>query len=277
MKLKAGELERHLDGLAAGRAGMLIFGPDAIAVGQIRDRIALAVTGPEGEAEMRLTRLDAAALRSDPAALQDAMRAQGFFPGPRAVLLDGAGDGLAGLIAGALDGARPGEDGFLIVCAGVLAARSRLRKLFEAGANLVALQLFDDPPGPRQIAAMLAEAGLPAADQDALQALAAFAAEIDTGSLARLIDKIALYRADRPGPLRLSDVLDCAPQNLEAGLDEAVAAAAEGRIDALARQLSRLKAQGVAPTSICIAAARHFRILHAAACDPAGAEAALGR
>jgi DNA polymerase III subunit delta len=53
-----------------------------------------------------------------------------------------------------------------------------------------------------------------------------------------------------------------------------LAAAAGGPRCAIGRLAdARLEAQGTQPVRMCIAAMRHFRALHAAACDPAGAEA----
>ena len=68
------------------RAGILIYGSDAMRVALKRQDLVAALIGPEGEAELRLTRIAGTDLRRDPAALLDATKAVGFFPGPRAVL-----------------------------------------------------------------------------------------------------------------------------------------------------------------------------------------------
>jgi DNA polymerase-3 subunit delta len=59
-----------------------------------------ALLGPNADEEMRLTRLTAAELRSDSALLLDAVKAVGFFPGPRAVQVDQATDGLSRRVRG---------------------------------------------------------------------------------------------------------------------------------------------------------------------------------
>ena len=79
------------------RAGILIFGADAMRVALRRQELIAALIGPAGEAEMRLTRLSGADLRKDAALLDDAMRAQGFFPGPRVAFVEEASDAMAGL------------------------------------------------------------------------------------------------------------------------------------------------------------------------------------
>ena len=71
---------------------MLLFGADAMRVALKRAALVEALIGAEGAAEMRLTRLAGADLRRDPAALLDAMKAVGFFPGARVVLVEEAAD-----------------------------------------------------------------------------------------------------------------------------------------------------------------------------------------
>ncbi|RMH50696.1 MAG: DNA polymerase III subunit delta [Alphaproteobacteria bacterium] len=273
MKLRAGDLAGFLR-RSPPAAGLLIHGPDPVAVDLSRDEAVSALLGPGAEAEMRLQRIDAAALRGDPAALQDALHARGFFPGPRAVVVEGAGDGLADLVAAALGNVTPGEDAFLLVTATRLPARSRLRRLFEQARDAAALQLFDDPPGRAEVERILAGAGASAATREAVEMLATLARDIDAGSLRQLCAAVVLHGGGRVGA---EDVAALAPQALEAGLDSAIAAAAEGRGALLARQMARLDAQGVAPTALCVAAGRHFRALLTAACDPGGPEAGLER
>ncbi|HEU0222437.1 MAG TPA: DNA polymerase III subunit delta [Paracoccaceae bacterium] len=277
MKLRLRDLGPFLAREARSRAGILVHGPDPIAVGLRRDAILAALLGPDAEAEMRLARLAPAQLRADPAALQDALRARGFFPGPRAVYLDDAGDGLADLIASALAQAKPGEDALLLVTAETLPARSKLRKLFEAGAATAALQLFDDPPGRAEVEEALATAGLAPPGPDALQALVALARELDPGSFRQFAERLALYKLGDPAPLTADEIAALAPLATEASVDQAVMAAADGRVAALGTLLARLGGQAIAPTTLCIAAARHFRTLHAAAIDSAGPESALNR
>ena len=82
-----------------------------------RQEVIAALIGPEGEAEMRLSRMSGADLRNDPAALMDAIKAQGFFPGPRVAFVEDATDGLAPCLTEAMADWRPG-DAALVVTAG---------------------------------------------------------------------------------------------------------------------------------------------------------------
>ncbi|MCA3532522.1 MAG: DNA polymerase III subunit delta, partial [Rhodobacter sp.] len=142
MKIGAAEVLRTYARPDPARPGLLIYGNDAMRVALKRQEVIAAVIGPGGEAEMRLARMAAADLRRDPAALQDAMKAQGFFPGPRVAFVEDATDGLAPLLQEAMAAWRPG-DALLVVTAGSLAAKSALRKLFEPHPGAHALALYD--------------------------------------------------------------------------------------------------------------------------------------
>ena len=94
MKLAGAEAARFLAKPDPARAGVLIYGTDPMRVALKRQEAILALIGPAGEGEMRLSRMQAGELRKDPALLSDAMRAVGFFPGPRVAFVEDATDGL---------------------------------------------------------------------------------------------------------------------------------------------------------------------------------------
>jgi DNA polymerase-3 subunit delta len=267
---------RYLARPDPAHAGMLIHGADPMRVALKRAEAIAALIGPDGEAEMRLARMSGADLRRDPAGLSDAMLARGFFPGPRVAFVEDATDGLADLIADALKGWRAG-DAQIVVTAGALPAKSPLRKLFEGHPATVAVALYDDPPGPEEIAAELARAGLARPPAAAEQAIAALAATLDPGDFRQTVAKIGLYKWGDPTPLTPEDVAACAPATVEAEADDLLAAVAGGRVEAIPGLVRRLEGQGTQAVGLCILALRHFRTLHAAATDPVGAEAALSR
>ena len=85
MKLAARDIATFCRAPDLKSAGCLIFGDDAMRVALRRQELLKALLGENAEQEMRLTRLAAADLRSDPAALIDAIKAVGFccaMPGP---------------------------------------------------------------------------------------------------------------------------------------------------------------------------------------------------
>lgn len=269
MILKGAEATRYFARPDAKKAALLIFGADTMRVALRRQEVIAALIGPEGEAEMRLTRLPAADLRRDPAALIDAVRASGFFPGPRVVLLEDAGDAHAPQVATALSDWRPG-DAVLVITAGSLTAKSALRKAVEPRPDSIAIGLYDDPPSREEIEDTLRRAGLTAIDPAAMADLTALARALDPGDFRQTVEKVALYKHGDATPLTSADVAAMAPATVEAEVDDLIHAAAEHRAVDLAPLLRRLEGQGLQPVGLCIAALRHFRALYTAASHPAG-------
>ncbi|MEI4485275.1 DNA polymerase III subunit delta [Frigidibacter sp. MR17.14] len=276
MKLSGPAASRYFAKPDPARTGLLIFGTDAMRVALRRQEVIAALIGPEGEAEMRLTRIPAADLRRDGALLMDAMKAQGFFPGFRVAFLEDAGDGLAPLVAAAIADWRPG-DAAIVVTAGSLTAKSALRKVFEDHANSYAIGIYDDPPSREEIEDTLRKAGLAAIDREAMTDLLALAKELDPGDFRQTVEKIALYKHGDPAPLSPADVAALAPASVEADVDDLLAIVADGQLAKLGPMMRRLEGQGTSPVTICIAALRHFRALHAASSDPGGPASGIAR
>ncbi len=276
MILRGVEASRYFAKPDPSRAGLLIFGADPMRVALKRQEVILALIGPDGEGEMRLTRIAAAELRKDPAMLMDALKAQGFFPGPRVALLEDATDGLMLLIEAALKDWRPG-DAHLIVTAGGLTGKSTLKKLFEARPDVYSAGLYDEPPSREEIETALKKAGLTSIDRDAMADLTTLARALDPGDFRQTLEKIALYKWGDATPLCPADVAAMAPATIEAELDDLLNAVADGRSGAVGPLLRRLEGQGVNPVGICIGALRHFRTLHSASADPGGPASGLAR
>jgi DNA polymerase-3 subunit delta len=276
MKLSPREASGYFARPDPDKTGLLIYGTDAMRVALKRQEVVAALVGPQGEEEMRLTRLAGGELRRDGAALMDAVKAIGFFPGPRVVLVDEATDAAAPAILAALEDWAPG-DAQIVVTAGALKASSKLRKAFEAHRNAYAAAIYDDPPSREEIERELKRAGLAPPDRAAMEDILALSRALDPGDFRQTLEKIALYKFGDSAPLTSEDVAQCAPASTEAAVDDVLHAAAEARIDAIGPLMSRLRAQGVAPVTLCIQAMRHFRTLHTAAADPGGPAAGMGR
>lgn len=276
MKLSTREAPGYFAKPDPTATGLLIYGADAMRVALRRQEVIKALIGENGEDEMRLARIAAADLRKDTALLLDAIKAQGFFPGPRVAFVEDAGDGLTEVIATALGEWREG-DAQIIVTAGQLAARSKLRKLFEDHKTAYATGIYDDPPGRDEIEASLRAAGLADISSDAMAALTDLARTLPPGDFRQTIEKVALYKLNDTTPLTPDEVALSAPNTLEAGIDDALNIAAEGKAHELGPILRRLEAQGVGPVGICIGATRHFKTLHMVASDPGGAGAGIGK
>lgn len=276
MKLSPRDAPAYFASPDPARTGLLIYGADAMRVALRRQEVIKALIGPEGEEEMRLARIPAADLRKDPALLVDAVKAQGFFPGPRVAFVEDAADGLAATIGAALDDWREG-DAQVIVTAGQLAARSKLRKLFEDHPNAFSVGIYDDPPSRAEVEAAIEKAGLTNTTPDAAAALAGLARVLDPGDFGQTLEKIALYKLGDETPLTAEEVELSAPQSVEAAIDDVLNITAEGEAHRIGPVLRRLEAQGIGAVGLCIGAVRHFRTLHAVASDPGGPGAGIGR
>lgn len=273
MILKGIEATRYFAAPDPAKAGLLIFGADGMRVSLRRQEVVAALIGPDGPAEMRLTRMAAGDLRKEGGSLGDAVRAMGFFPGLRVVLVEDATDGLAETFSAALKDWRPG-DAQIVVTAGGLTAKSTLKTVFDKHPTAVSIGLYDEPPSREEIEAVLKKAGLAAIDRDAQAELGSLALVLEPGDFRQMLDKIVLYKLGDTTPLSVAEIAALAPLTIEAEVTDLVQAVAERRAGEVGGLLRRLEGQGVQPVALCIGALRHFRTLHALACDPAGPEVA---
>lgn len=276
MKLNARDANGYFAKPDPNRAGLLIYGADAMRVALKRQQVIAALLGDNAEEEMRLTRMPGADLRKDPAMLLDAVKAVGFFPGPRAAFVEEAGEAAVPAVQTALQDWQPG-DAQVIVTAGALKGGSKLRKLFEAHKNAYAVGLYDDPPSRADIERSLTQAGLRAVPGDSMAALTELANVLGPGDFAQTMEKLSLYKYGDDTDLTLDDIQACAPQSTEAALDDVMNVVADLRDGEIGPLIRRLQAQGTNAVALCIGATRHFRTLYSAASDPGGAAAGVGR
>lgn len=264
--------------LSGAAVGALLHGPDGALLSLRRRGLVELLT--DGD-DLRLTRLDAAAAQRDPASVDAALRARGFFPGRRVVLIEAARDGLAEPLARVLAGLGDGlqsDDAVLLLTAEGLGGRSALRRLFEEHPRLASLGLYPEPPDAAELAGLLAAAGFDAGlTGDAAEALGVVAAQIDRGSLDRLIEKLAVFALGRRAPLTLAELAPLLPAAVDSDLDRLAELVAEGRSAEVGPMIGRLAAAGAGPVTILIAAGRHFRQLLGLATAPDGIDAALRR
>ncbi|MEM9785936.1 MAG: DNA polymerase III subunit delta [Pseudomonadota bacterium] len=276
MKLTGAAANGYLRKPDPSHAGILIFGADPMRVATKRQDVIAALVGPQGEEEMRLTRLGGVDLRKDPALLDDAIKAQGFFPGHRVAFVEEVGDGLSKVFAAALSEWQAG-DAQIVATAGQLTAKSALRKVFEGHQNAVAIGIYDDPPTLGDIEQFLVEAGIQRPDRDVMDALVGLAGSLEPGDFRQTIEKVSLYKCGDTTPLTVADVMVNAPQSAEVDVDDVIDVVVNGQSQDLGPVLRNLYAQGVTPVALSIGATRHFRRLHVVASDPGGASAGIAK
>ncbi|WP_170378280.1 DNA polymerase III subunit delta [Ruegeria atlantica] len=276
MKLSPREAEGYFARPDADKAGLLIYGADTMRVALKRQQVLSALLGANAEEEMRLTRIPGTDLRGDPALLLDAVKAVGFFPGPRAVFVEDTTDTAAPAIIAAFEDWAPG-DAQIIVTAGQLKPSSKIRKAFEAHPAAYAVGIYDDPPSRAEIERILTQARLQNIPRDSMSALAELATGISPGDFTQTIEKLSLYKRGDSSELAIEDIEACAPRSTEAALDDVLNVVAEGRAGEIGPLIRRLQSQGTNAVSLCIGATRHFRTLYACASDPGGAAQGIGK
>lgn len=254
--------------------GALIHGNDPGQTLEARRQLIGAILGDPPDV-LRITRLDPADARRDGALILDSLKTQGFFPGRRVVLLEGATDGAAKSIGAALKEATT-QDAFFIATAGSLPGKSALRKLFESGRHVTALQLFADALDVADVPGALRERGFRGeVTEDAAARIAEAAQTMDHGSAQQMLELIALYALTTEVPLDAAGVERIIPRGLGADADAFVSAVASGAPERLGPLLLRLAAEGVQPVTIVLAMQRHFRQLLQASCASGGPSAGL--
>ncbi|WP_299955833.1 DNA polymerase III subunit delta [uncultured Roseobacter sp.] len=275
MKLSPRDANAYFAKPDASKTGLLIYGTDGMRVALKRQQVLTALLGEGAEEEMRLSRMAGSDIRKDPALLIDAVKAVGFFPGPRAVFVEEANDTAASAILAALEDWQPG-DAQIIVTGAALKPTSKLRKAFEAHPQAYAAAIYDNPPTREEIDTALRDAGLTQVPGDAMAALADLAQAIDPGDFRQTVEKLALYKMNETDPVSAADIAACAPTSTEAEVDDVLMVVAEARAHDIGPVMQKLVAQGATPVGLCIGAMRHFRALHRAASETSGRPTIFG-
>ncbi len=203
--------------------------------------------------------MPARGVADDPPRLIDEAAAQSLIGGRRLIRIRDADDGLTGAFTLFFKAPPPG-DSLIVLEAGDLSARSRLRILFEgaeAGAALACYVEGEQSLG-RVVTDLLGRNGLQA-DADAISFLSANL--VGDRMVARNeLEKLALYMEGQKR-VTLEDARACIGDSAALEPDEPAWFAADGDFAALDRALVRLQAEGAAPVSILRAAQRHFQRL----------------
>jgi len=272
MKLSGRNLESFFDSPPKGIRGVLIYGNDPMRVASKRQKLIHAILGPNADEEMRLARISRENLKKSPEQAIDLCKAQGFFPGQRALLIEDANETVTDILIKAFDVWRDG-DAALIVTAGSLTAASNLRKFFEQQNNIFSAPVYDNPMTRAEVKKMISNAGLINVTDDSLNHLSQIALQLEPGDFKQTIEKLALYKLNDKTSLTHQDISRCIPISNEAQIEEALAAVLSGSHSKISQIVSRLQSQGVPPVTLVIAATRHFKILFSITTDPKGASA----
>lgn len=249
---------------------VLLYGDDAGLVRERAEALVRAVLGGRMDDPFRLAELtrDEAAR---PGALAGEAAALAMTGGRRVVRLREATDAHAAPLKDALAGR---GEALLVLEAGELTTRSKLRSLAEADGAVAAIACYRERG--EELAAtlgrMLKEQGVQA-DASALSWLAGRLGE-DRMQTRREVEKLALY-VGAGGRVDEEAALACGAEGAALDLDEALMAATAGDATTADRALGAAFAEGASPVAVLRAALRHVQRLHEAAV--AGGDASVLR
>lgn len=261
MKITGAKIEGFLRAPDPTARAILVFGPDE---GLVRERaLRLAKFSVDDLNDpFRVVEMTGSDLKADPARLADEAASMAFGGGSRVVRIRQASDQCAPACKSYLDLDTPAE-AMVVIDAGDLPPRSKLRKMFETAKNAVSIACYADDMRslPDVIRETLARHEL-TADRDAMSLLVqSLGADrsVTRGELA----KLALYMGS-PGQISEADVRACVGDNAASGIDDVIYSAAGGDTQKLETALTRVMADGTNPVQLMRAAERHFQRLHMA-------------
>lgn len=257
MKVSAAKSAGFVAKLPPNLRGLLLFGPDA---GLVRSRAAqvTAAIVDDPSDTFRTAILPPERIRSEPALLLDEVCALAFGGGRRVVNVRGATDEVAAACTSAI---KDGQgDTLLLVEAGDLTPRAKLRSLFERADDAAAVPCYAE--SGRSLQALADEVfkahGL-AVDRDAYQVIEQYIGA-DHLLSRRELEKLALYCANdgrvtaEAAGLALADAAAMS-------LDELVNAVADGDTSRLDLRIGQLWRDQVSAVAVIRGALRHFQRL----------------
>lgn len=259
MKVPAGRADAFAAAPPEDLRGILIYGPD---LGLVRERAEAATKAIAGDLSdpFNVVEFTPSTLRDEPSRLTDEACALSMTGGRRVVRLRDATDAVAGA---ATDALTANGGALIIVEAGDLTPRSKLRSLFEKTDGAAALPCYmDEGAGLDDLVRQsLDDAGL-RADAGVISWIAG-----NLGSdrmVSRMeLEKLTLYAAEK-SDITLEDAQAVIGDAAAVTLDDVVFAAAGGNLKGLTVALSRARFEGVAAVSILRAASRHLSRLEEA-------------
>ena len=261
MKLTGGKAEAFLQRPDPTVRAILIFGPDEGLVRERSLRLAKSVIEDLND-PFRSVEVFGTDLKSDPSRLADEAQSISFGGGQRLVRVRQATDQCIAAAQALLE-ADIQTDTMVILDAGDLNPRSKLRKLFETNKKAVCLPCYVDDSRslPQVIREGLTAHGL-RIDPDANALLVQFLGS-DRSVTRGELEKLALYMGDDPH-VTINHVRAAIGDSGANDVDDVVYAAAAGDFGNLESALARVLADGTNPVQLVRACQRHFQRLHLA-------------
>jgi len=256
MKLATAQIASFLQSPNPSVRVMLFYGPDTGLVHERADQIAKKIV-PNKDDPFRLALLTGDTVADDPARLADEMAAMALGGGRRLVRLQHVKDTVAIPLAKLLAD-MPANDSILLIEAGDLEKRSKLRALCEGDSPLacaIPCYVEEGRNLARTITDILQAEGLKVSHE--VLTLLAGTLPPDRLAMRSELEKLALYAKGKK-EVSADDVRAALHDAGAAEMDDLVNAAAGGDANRVSVLLDHLFAEQTSPVAILRAAQRHF-------------------
>jgi len=244
VKLSGAKADQWIAKPGRDQRAVLLYGPN---LGLVRERAKIMLRTWAGDAHddpFAVATIDEARVKSEPSAIADEAFQQSFLGGAKVVWVSEGSDKLVGPLGDVL--ASEVEPNPMIVEAGDLPPRSKLRQLFEKAGNAAAIGCYDDDG--RSVAGLIEKHfrdwGI-RADRKAVEALAVRLGRDRMANLSE-IEKVCLY-AGEGGELDETAIRLAVGDGAQSTLDDIVYAVFDGRRDVADRMLASGFDEGIVP------------------------------
>ncbi len=260
VRAKPADIQANLRELDPGFRAVLVYGPNEGLSRERADRFSKQIVDDLADT-FNIARPTSDQVRADPPLLQDEMSAISMVGGRRLVRLDRAGDSVSGAVANVLE-TKVG-DALLVITAGDLGPRSKLRRLIEADPGALAVPCYEDTEEDivQLIRQELSDRGL-SIEPDAMAYLRTNLGSDRMISRSELA-KLALYMEGRePTSVSLDDARSVVGDSSAWALDDIASAAAQGDVRRLDLMLERAEARRESAISILRTLSRRLERLY---------------
>ena len=260
MKIPPKNIDSYVKKPPAEAMAILVYGPDE---GLIRERLDLLTKSVVADIRdpFNVVEFTADQLKENPSRLMDEAQSISMLGGRRVIRVRDAADGMEGSIKDVLAALRPG-DNFILLEAGELSPRSKLRDLFEKAENAAAIPCYveDERDIGRVIGDSLRAAGF-SFSSDAATYMAANV--IGDRAIARSeVEKLITYIGKDKKNITIDDVIACVGNSAALSLDDLARHVASGQFAEADRILTYVLSEGLPAVTVLRTLQNHFLRLH---------------
>jgi DNA polymerase-3 subunit delta len=264
MKVPPSRVEAFTAAPPADIRAILIYGPDLGLVRELAESATVATAGSLND-PFNVVEITPVALKEEPSRLTDESCALSMMGGRRVVRLRDVTDSVTGAVSHALATIEQLEytDSLIIIEAGDLSPRSKLRSLFEKSGGAASIACYMDEGATLEglVRKSLANAGL-TAEQEVISWISG-----NLGSdrmVSRMeLEKLSIY-AKGQSHITLEDAQAIIGDAAAVTLDDLVSAATGGNLKSLTVAMARARFEGITAIAILRAASRHLSRLEEA-------------